>query len=166
MANATGFTGITGPTGAFNGVQGAAGRQGDWGAMGKTGPTGPTGWPGPQGTPYGPVGFGLYNTNTRLVTSTMVSPTRLDLTATASGTYYNIQTGAPTQVRVNGSGHLPGMYWVFRNNTGRDITRTTFSLGTLATTNGAAAPPFTIKAGITVTLVCVGEPTSTTFVVI
>lgn len=166
MANATGFTGFTGPTGSFNGVQGPAGVQGPQGALGKTGPTGQTGWPGPQGPPYGPAGFGFYNANTRLVTSTLVGVSRLDISPTTSGTYFNLQSGTPNTIRsVAGSGYLQGMYWVFRNNTGSDITITTLTGVSIASTNGAAFSSYNFKAGLTITLVAAATPTNTTFVV-
>lgn len=166
MASATGSTGFTGPTGLFNGVQGAQGRQGDAGSVGQTGPTGLTGTQGQQGTPFGPVGVEFYSTKNRLVTSDFSSGGQLTLTAATRGTYFNVTSTTPlASLRATGSGFTRGMYWVIRNNTGTNITITAVTSMTLAFTNGSSAPPFTITRNTAVTIVCAGEPTSTTFVV-
>jgi hypothetical protein len=166
MANATGSTGFTGPTGLFNGVQGPQGRQGDAGSVGPTGPTGLTGTQGTQGTPFGPIGAGFYSGNTRLVTSNFSSGSQITLTSATRGTYFNVTSATPVSaLRTTGSGFTRGMYWVIRNNTASQITISNVTNMTLAFTNGATAPPFAIRENSTATLICAGEPTSTTFVV-
>jgi hypothetical protein len=113
---------------------------------------------GPQGPPFGPIGPGLYSSNTRLIVSNFASGSTLTFSNGSASTYYNITSTSPLTTLSNASGNTTtaGMFWVFRNNTSNLITISTLTTFVVTYGGTSSASTLYIGSGNSLTLVSAG----------